>query len=159
MGTIRHSVLTGTNLHFSKIQVISGIPTTTPSYIGQSIYDSLNKNFYVAIGVSSSADWQIVSNFNMQSGTTYTVLSTDNYNTIGMLNVAARAVTLLTQPINGFRVTIKDESGNAYAAPITISTGGGSDVFLGGSTTLVISSEYEAADLVYDLANTSWILM
>lgn len=157
MGTVVHSTLTSNDLHFSKIQVVTGSPSITPTFIGQSIYDTLNKIFYVANGVSSAANWQVVNNFNLQTGSTYTVLSTDNRNTIGLTDAALRTITLPTQPINGFMISIKDEAGDAYTYPIIVNVGGGADIFDGGLTSTTLTSEYESISLVYDLTNTTWM--
>lgn len=53
-----HSSLTGTSLHESKITTGAGAPGSTPSYIGQSYFDTTNKVFYVATGTSIPGDWK-----------------------------------------------------------------------------------------------------
>lgn len=160
MANTLHSSLTGINLHYSKLQIITGSPAFIPTYIGQTVYDILNNVLYVANGVSSLANWQASSpvRFNSQTGTTYTVTNTDNFGVVSLTNAAARAITLPASPINGFNVTIKDEAGTAYTANITI-TASGLDIFLGGGSTLVLSSEYESVTLYYDLSNSTWTIV
>lgn len=53
-----HSSLTGTSLHESKITTGAGAPGSTPSYVGQSYFDTTNKVFYVATGTSIPGDWK-----------------------------------------------------------------------------------------------------
>lgn len=53
-----HSSLTGTSLHESKITTGAGAPGSTPSYVGQSYFDTTNKVFYVATGTSITGDWK-----------------------------------------------------------------------------------------------------
>ena len=38
----------------------AGVPSTTPSNIGDTYTDTTNLKFYVAMGTSSSADWKKV---------------------------------------------------------------------------------------------------
>lgn len=150
-----HSTLSGADLHYSKIQTISGNPISNPTYVGQSIYDSTNKILYVANGISSLANWQIVNSFNLQTGTSYVIVAADNRGIISLSNTGARTITAITAPINGFKFTIKDEAGTAYSANITINAGG-ADTFDGGGTAYIIDSEYASISFVYDSVNSIW---
>jgi len=38
----------------------AGAPTSTPTMVGAVYYDTTNKKFYLAAGMSSSADWKKV---------------------------------------------------------------------------------------------------
>ena len=53
-----HSSLTGSSLHDSKIATGAGAPGSTPSYVGQSYFDTTNQVFYVAVGTSAPSDWK-----------------------------------------------------------------------------------------------------
>lgn len=153
-----HNSLVGSELHFSKVQVISGPPGSTPSYVGQTVFDQSNGTFYVAKNTSSAADWEAVvgvggiNAFLEVSTTTYTILSTSNGGVIGLTNPAARTVTMVTSPINGFQITVIDLAGTAATANITIN-----GAFLGGGSSYVIKSNYGAVTFSYDLGSTVWV--
>ena len=163
MATTLHSTLPGSELHYSKINVISGTPANIPEYIGQSVFDSLNKIFYVAVGTASPSDWQSLSGVGGDtsvqdiSTTTYTVSANDNNTVLTFTNVAARTVTLLTAPINGFEITIHDGAGTAHTANITVMAGG-SDDFDNGTNTFTIDSNFSSYLFIYDFDNTRWIV-
>lgn len=156
-----HSTLTANELHYSKINVISGSPGLPPTYIGESCFDSTNNIFYVGTGISSLADWDSISGtglnnaINVQSGTSYTVVPNDNASLIRMTNTGARSVTLPTTPLNGFSITIEDGSGNAYTNNITVNT---PQTFDGGSNTYKMVSNYQSVTFVYSSSSTSWLV-
>lgn len=56
-GTVGHNTLSGTELHFARMQIISGPPTTAPLYVGQTVVDQVTGRLYTAKGTSSLADW------------------------------------------------------------------------------------------------------
>jgi hypothetical protein len=159
MANVQHNSLTGADLHYSKIQVIAGVPSSIPTYVGQSVWDSIHGVLYVANGTSSLANWEPalpMSSTNVQVGTTYTIQVSDNNTVIYFTNTGARAITLITAPTNGFFVNLKDGANNAYTSPITISCGG-TDVFDTGSTSYVIDSESGSITLVYASSLSTWM--
>lgn len=154
---IQHNVLTGNNLHYSKFQEVSGPPMFTPTYVGQTIWDTLNRVLYVSKGTSSLSDWQSSQGIvNVVSGTTYTVLGSDNGNVVRLTNTGVRTVTLITTPFDSFVVTIEDGSINAFTNNITVNRGG-SDIFDGGATSLVLRSDSISRTLVYTASTSTWI--
>lgn len=80
---------------------------------------------------------------NAQSGTTYTITQNDIKKTIALTNTAARAITmpsLALWPVGeSFAIVLSDEANTAATGNITM-TRAGSDTFLGGGTTNVMST-------------------
>lgn len=159
-----HSNLSGSELHYSKIQNIVGSPTEVPVYIGQTQFDTINYVLYYAKGVSNLADWVSVIGVGGLNSiievetTTYTVTSINNNSVIALLNVAARTITMPLTPINGFTVSLYDFAGTSYSANITINASG-SDKFYNdsGSSTYKIASDYACITFVYDDGSSVWV--
>lgn len=106
MVDIPHSSLSGSDLHASKISIISGAPASTPSYIGQSYWDQVNKKLYVAIGTTSAADWTTTSPSSLTIANTATV--TLSFTGLGALkaDVNTGALTLTSSQISDLSTTI-----------------------------------------------------
>lgn len=154
-----HKNLTSDELHYSKIQTNPAPPSSIPTYLGESYYNTASNIFYIAIGTASVNDWEpvvTVESVNPQTGTTYTVLTTDNGKLINMTSSSARTVTLLEAPANGFSVTIFDGSGNAYTNNLDVVTTG-SDNFYDGTALLKVVSNYGSIHLVYDQSTSKWL--
>lgn len=159
MANTLHNILTGTELHFAKIFTSPAVPSSIPTFVGQTYYNTSSNVFYIAIGTSSVNDWQPIvttESVNPQSGTTYTVLTSDNGKLINMTSSSARTVTLLSAPVNGFNLTIFDGSGNALTNNIDIVTTG-SDQFYNTLTTLKMVSNYSAVHITYDASTSKWL--
>lgn len=105
-------------------------------------------------GVFNSAS--LSASYNTQSGTTYTVVTTDCY--VGMSNSGARTVTLCAAnalPAGGM-ITVKDENGNAATNNVTIARAG-TDTIDGG-TSAVINTNFGVKNLVSD-GSAKWFLV
>lgn len=61
MTTILHSSLLGTELHNARIDVFAGIPSSIPTYIGQTQFDTSAFKLYVAVDTTSPSDWKTAS--------------------------------------------------------------------------------------------------
>lgn len=161
-----HSGLSGTELHYSKIDLIITTPPAAPAYVGQSQYDTTSGLFYIGVGTATAADWHpVVGTGGLNSVvdsnlTTYTITDSQNAIVLRLTNAAARAVTLPTAPINGFTVTIQDANGttgSANTGNITL-TAGGSDTFQNGTDTFVIYSNLSSFTVVYDVGLSQWVV-
>lgn len=95
---------------------------------------------------------------NAQSGTTYTIVSSDRGKMIGMTNTAARTITLIAassfQP--GDMLYIKDEAGTATTANVTINRAGSDTI--DGATSVTISLNYGGTTL-YTNGSNAWYVI
>jgi len=57
MAEILHKDLVGDDIHELRVTLSSQPPNTIPKFVGQGIYDIINKKFYVAQGTSLITDW------------------------------------------------------------------------------------------------------
>lgn len=94
------------------------------------------------------------------SSTPYTVLLTDDFLLVDTLGIGAPSTILLPDnpTTDGQTWTIKDYNGGAASNPITVTTVSGSDM-IDGSTSFVISDNYEAITVVWDLSRTSYSIV
>jgi hypothetical protein len=96
---------------------------------------------------------------NIQSGTSYVVLSTDTNKVIILTSTSARTVTLPSAPNNNFYVAVKDGSSSADTANITINSSGSDTIEFGAGTSVIINSENESLGLIYSTSNTKWYVV
>jgi len=130
MVDIPHSSLSGSDLHPSKISIISGAPASTPTYIGQSYWDQVNKKLYVAIGTTSASDWTTTSPSSLTIANTATV--TLSFTGLGALkaDVNTGSLTLTSSQITDLSTSISsntDVAANTAARhnALTLWTSGG----------------------------------
>ena len=92
---------------------------------------------------------------NPQSGTTYTVQTTDEGLIVGLSNVAARTITLpaANTMTPGQIVWIKDEAGTAATANVTINRAGADTIE--GATSYVLNVNYSSIGL-YSNGTATW---
>lgn len=158
--TAVHATLTGIELHYSKLQVIVGSPSSIPTYIGQTQYDQTNNILYIATGISSLSDWKAQSstaNVKETSSATYSATSSDNGAIIAMTDSALRTFNLPTTPINGFFIGVQDSAATgAYTNTITVNAGG--NLITGGGSTYKISSNNACVLFVFDFASSTWVI-
>lgn len=133
MPDIQHSSLTGTDLHASKIDVVSGVPASTPSYVGQTYWDQIGKKLYVAAGTTSAADWSTTS----PSALSITNSTTVNLTLTGPINaqslqadVILSAITIPSSQITDFETAVSNNPDvqNAIAnthTPVSLWSSGG----------------------------------
>lgn len=57
MSEILHKDLLGEDIHELKVTLTSAPPSTIPKFVGQGLYDIVNKKFYVAQGTALITDW------------------------------------------------------------------------------------------------------
>lgn len=90
---------------------------------------------------------------NVQSGTTYTIATTDFGGIVALTNAAARTITLpLANTIvsNGLVCMIKDESGTSSTAAISITLSGGDTLEGSSGTFTFINRNYSAVGIYSD---------
>lgn len=158
--TALHSTLIGSELHYSKLQIIVGAPSSIPTYVGQTQYDQQNNILYIATGISSLADWKTqasTQNVVEVPTATYSAVSTDNGTTFVLTYNGARTFTLPTTPINGDYIVIQDSgSTGAYTNNITVSAS--SNIFSNGTSSYVISSDLASVCFVFDFNFSTWVI-
>lgn len=158
--TALHSTLTGSELHYSKLQLIVGAPSSIPTYVGQTVYDQQNNILYIATGISSLADWKTQSsteNVVEIAAASYSAVSTDNGTTFVLTYNGARTFDLPVSPINGQYIVIQDSDlTGAFTNNITVSAG--SNVFSDGTSSYVISSSLASICFIFDFASSTWIV-
>ncbi len=95
--------------------------------------------------------------YNPQSGTTYTVLSTDASTIIGLSNSAARTITLAAASAYpaGTIIWFKDEAGTAGTGNITINRAGADTI--DGATSAVIATNYGLIG-IYTNGSNAWFI-
>jgi hypothetical protein len=158
--TAVHATLTGIELHYSKLQVIVGAPSSIPTYIGQTQYDQTNNILYIATGVASLSDWKSQSSTPTvieTASATYTATESNNGNIIAMTNSTSRTFNLPTNPINGFFIGVQDSAATgAYTNTINVSSGG--NLIIGSGSLFKITSDNACILFVYDFASSTWII-
>ncbi len=158
--TAVHSTLPGPELHYSKLELISGAPVAAPDYVGQTKYDQSNNILYIATGTSSVSDWKSQSSTSKITdiaAATYSAASTDNGTVFSMKNTNPRTFTLEVAPVNGFYQGIQDGAINASLNNITVSAS--PNIFQGGSSSYVINSDSASIIFVFDSAVSTWIVI
>jgi hypothetical protein len=92
---------------------------------------------------------------NLQSGTTYTVVTNDIGKIVALSNVAARGITMPAASVwpAGKLFWVKDEAGTAGAANITMTRAGADTI--DGATTNVISTNYQTRGY-YSNGTNAW---
>lgn len=95
--------------------------------------------------------------YNAQSGTSYTVLTTDASTIIGLSNTAARTITLAAANAYpaGTIIWFKDEAGTAGTGNITINRAGADTI--DGATSTVISTNYGLIG-IYTNGSNAWFV-
>lgn len=95
--------------------------------------------------------------YNAQSGTTYTVLTTDASTIIGLSNTAARTITLAAANAYpaGTIIWFKDEAGTAGTGNITINRAGADTI--DGATSAVIATNYGLIG-IYTNGSNAWFI-
>jgi len=160
MATTLHNALSGTELHYSKIQTSNGPIGSSPTYQGQSYFDLLNGILYVA---NASLVWEAVNGAGGagsvvdSSSTTLTLTAANNGALINLTSSSARSVTLPTAPIIGYTVALLDGSGSAFTANIAVSSGG-SDIFQNSTNLYKIVSNLSCYIFTYDANITTWVV-
>lgn len=165
INTVRWCYLTGGS---SSALSVSGAATVC--YLIDSAVSSSNTNAITGSGTLNFSNVSFISTSSLVNTTTqiafitqkgafkvalpagdYTCLGTDEI--VGATSSAARAITLMTSPSKGQKVTIKDVTGTASTHNITITPAAGN---IDGSATAVINNAYGSLDLWY--SGTQWFI-
>ena|SRR5271165_5695681 len=107
---------------------------------------TINGNLVIGAGVSS----------NLVSKTAnYTILATDYIISIGTLSTGI-TISLPASPSNGATYTVVDGSGSAASHTIVVDGNGHN---IAGASTYNMDIRYESLTVVYDSANTVWVVI
>lgn len=126
------------------LKFTAGVRLATPE-AGAVEYDSL-----IYVTLSTIRRPIFLAGYNLQSGTTYTIVTLDFGKIVAMSNVAARTITLpaASSIPAGYPVTIKDQAGTALTANIVINRSGSDTI--DGATSYTMNLNYQAVDIYSD---------
>jgi hypothetical protein len=154
-------VLIGSTTDAGRKLQVTGSAYITDSLLLGNLPDGANTDSIVVINanvvkkVSTSVPRSPL--YNLQSGTTYTVLTTDASTIIGLSNTAARTITLAAASAYpaGTIIWFKDEAGTAGTGNITINRAGADTI--DGATSAVISTNYGLIG-IYTNGSNAWFV-
>jgi hypothetical protein len=127
------------------------LPLTTPAAANLfEVHDPGNNPVFVV----SPGGGQQVKVYVVPSGTTYSATTSDYIIVVNKVTGSATAVNLPATPPQGMALIIKDGKGDASTNNITITPASGT---IDGSTSVVLSTNYAVARLVYN--GSQWNLL